>query len=63
MSGIFFASIGGNLMNFDRPDWPGTEIATRVPLSLLRLTNSAKAARTNSTGSASGCVSSIGYSM
>ena len=63
MSGIFLDSIGGSLMNFESPDCPGTEMATRDPLSLLRPTNSASAACTSSTGSASGCVSSIGYSM
>ena len=49
-------------MNFARPAWPGAETATRSPASTLREANSANAARTSSTGSASGCESIVGYS-
>ncbi|MCE2726101.1 MAG: hypothetical protein LW698_04890 [Planctomycetaceae bacterium] len=63
MSGIFLASIGGSLMNFESPACPGTATATRSPVRSLRLINSARAARTSSTGSASGWVRIIGYSM
>ena len=38
MSGIFFASTGGSLMNRAKPLWPGTEIATRSPARSLRET-------------------------
>ena len=63
MSGIFLASTGGSLMNFDRPDWPGADTATRSPARSWREVNSVRAARTSSTGLASSCVSIIGYSM
>ena len=57
------ASIGGSLMNFASPDWPGAATATRSPSRECRERNSSIAARTSSTGSASDCESIIGYSM
>ena len=35
MSGIFFASTGGSLMNRARPLWPATEMATVSPTDVV----------------------------
>ena len=63
MSGIRFFSTGGSLMNFTSPDWPGTAMATLQPFRSLRSVNVASASRTSSSGSASGWLRILGYSM
>ena len=63
MSGIFLASIGGSLMNFERPRLPGTDTATLSPFRSWRLMSCSRADWTSSMGSASGWVRIIGYSM
>ena len=63
MSGIRFFSTGGSLMNLTSPAWPGTAMATLQPFRSLRSRNVASASRTSSSGSASGWLRILGYSM
>ena len=63
MSGIFFDSTGGSLMNRAKPLWPETEIATLSPRTELRERNCVRASEISSSALASGWLRSLGYSM